>query len=194
MKRESQLSLLAAQIECAKSQARRARKSGEDDAPIKRIVASLRLTLAAVLSGVDPGKANPQAFVLEAGRHREHTIKLGDRSVPVSGPYLEALLKQAGLKLESEQVILLEAGLIRDLVEEALGRIAHDQAIAEKERAEIQAVLRRAPEFRLESVENAIGEALDKADGIRRRKAALLYAGLALDELSEPQGRSQRAA
>ena len=194
MKRESQLSLLAAQIECAKSQARRARKSGEDDAPIKRIVASLRLTLAAVLSGLDPGKTEPQAFVLEAEPHREHAIKLGDRLVPVSGPYLEDLLKQAGLALEPQQVILLEAGLVRDLVEEALGRIAHDQAIAEKERAEIQAVLRRAPEFRLESVENAIGESLDKADGIRRRKAALLFAGLALDELSEPQGRSQRAA
>jgi hypothetical protein len=194
MKRESQLSLLAAQIECAKSRARRARETGEDDASIERIVASLRLTLAAVLAGLDLGKPQPQAFVLEAGRLREHTIKLGDRSVPVSGPYLESLLTRAGLELEPQQVILLEAELIRDLVEEALGRIAHDQAMAEKERAEIQAVLTRAPEFRLESVESAIGEALDKADGIRRRKAALLYAGLALDELSESTGRSKQAA
>ena len=154
----------------------------------------LRLTLAAALSGLDPGKIEPQAFVLEAGPFREHTIKLGDRSVPVNGPYLEALLKQAGLKLEPQQVILLEAGLVRDLVEEALGRIALDQAMAEKERAELQAVLTRAPGFRLESVEDAIGEALDKVDGIRRRKAALLYAGLAVDELSEPTGRPQRAA
>lgn len=194
MERESQLSLLAAQIECAKSHARRARESGKDATAIERIVGSLRLTLAATLTGLDPRRVVPPGFVLEAGRGREHEMKMGDQSMPVSGAYSRALLEEAGVKLELGQVILLEDGLVRDLVEEALGRIAHDQAMAEKERAELQAVLTRAPEFRLESVEAAIGDVLDKADGIRRRKAALLYAGLALDELSEQNRRPGRAA
>ncbi len=194
MKRESQLSLLAAQIECAKSHARRQRESGMDATAINRIVGSLRLTLAATLSGLDPCRVVPPGFVLKAGRGREHEMKLGVQSMPVSGAYAGALLEEAGLELAPGQIILLEAELVRDLVEEALGRLAHDQAMAEKERAELHAVLTRCPEFRLESVESALGEALDKADGIRRRKAALLYAGLALDELSEQTGRPKRAA
>ena len=194
MNRESWLSLLAAQIECAKSHARRMRESGMDATAIDRIVGSLRLTLAATLSGLDPRRVVPPGFILEAGRDREHEMKLGVRSMPVSGAYAMALLREAGLELAPGQVILLEDELVRDLVEEALGRLAHDQAMAEKERSELEAVLTRCPEFRLESVENALGEALDKADGIRRRKAALLYAGLALDELSEQTGRPKRAA
>lgn len=194
MERESQLSQLAAQIECAKSHARRARESGMDASAIERIVGSLRLTLAATLSGLDPRRVVPTGFVLEAGRGREHEMKLGDQSVPVSAAYARALLGEAGLELAPGQVILLEDGLVRDLVEEALGRIAYDQAMAEKERAELEAVLTRTPEFRLESVESAIEEALGKADRVRLRKVALLSAGLALDELSEPTGRPQRAA
>jgi len=194
MERESQLSQLAAQIECAKSHARSARESGKDASAIERIVGSLRLTLAATLAGLDPRRVVPSGFVLEAGRGREHEMKLGDQSVPVSSAYAAALLQEAGLELAPGQVILLEDGLVRDLVEEALGRIAHDQAMAERERSELQAVLTRSPEFRLESVESAIGEALDKADGVRRRKTALLYAGLALDEMSEHNRRPERAA
>lgn len=194
MERESQLSQLAAQIECAKSHAACARESGKDATAIERIVGSLRLTLAATLAGMDPCRVVPPGFVLEAGRSREHEMKLGVQSVPVSGSYAGTLLEEAGVKLEPGQVILLEDELVRDLVEEALGRIAHDQALAEKERAELQAVLTRAPDFRLESVEAAIGDVLDKADGIRRQKAALLYAGLALDELSEQKRRPGRAA
>ncbi len=194
MEKESQLSLLAAQIECAKSSLERAGEVGEDAPAIERIVGSLRLTFAAALAGLDPEGALPQAFVLEVGRLREHTMKLGDRPVPVSGAYLGALLREAGLELEPGQVILLEAGLVRDLVEEALGRIAHDQATVERDKAELEAVLARTPEFRLESVEDAIGDALTKREDVRRRKVALLSAGLALDELTEPMGRPQRAA
>lgn len=194
MDRESLLSLLAAQIECAKSQARRARESGRNASAIERIVGSLRLTLAALLLGLDPLRAVPSGFILEAGRGREHLMKLGDQSVPVGSAYIGALLREAGVDLAPGQVILLEAELVRDLVEEALGRIAFDQAMAEKERAELQAALTRAPDCRFESVETAIGETLGKADRVRHRKVALLSAGLTLDEIGEPQGRPQRAA
>jgi hypothetical protein len=194
MERESLLSLLAAQIECAKSQVRRARESGRDASAIERIVGSLRLTLAAVLSGLDPLRTVPSGFILEAGRGREPLMKLGDQSVPVGSAYIGALLGEAGVELAPGQVILLDAELVRDLVEEALGRIAFDQAMAEKERAELQAALTRTPDCRLESVETAIGEILDKTDGIRRQKAALLFAGLALDELGEEKVRPKRAA
>jgi hypothetical protein len=190
----SQLSLLAAQIECAKSHVRSARESGKDASAIERIVGSLRLTLAATLAGLEPCRVVPSGFTLEAGRGREHEMKLGDQSVPISSAYAVALLHEAGLELAPGQVILLEAELVRDLVEEALGRIAFDQATAERERSELQAVLTRSTEFRLESVETSLEEALSKADGIRRRKTALLCAGLALDELSEHKRRPERAA
>jgi hypothetical protein len=192
MEKESQLSLLAAQIECAKSKAERAREVGEDASAIEKIVGSLRLTYAALAAGLGTEETRPQAFELRAGRVREHSVVLGDQPVPVNGPYLEAVLREAGLELAPGQVILLEAELVRDLVEEALGRIAHDQARAEKERAELEAVLARTPGFRLESVENAIGDALAKREEVRR-KVALLSAGLALDELREQKG-CQRAA
>jgi hypothetical protein len=194
MERESQLSLLAAQIECAKSKAKRAREVGDDTSAIDKIVGSLRLTFAALAAGLGSDEALPQAFELRAGRIREHSVTLGDRSVPVNGPYLQAVLGEAGLELAPGQVILLEAEFVRDLVEEALSRVAHDQATAEKERAELEAVLARTPDFRLESVENAIGDALAKREEVRRRKVALLSAGLTLDELVEHKGRPQRAA
>jgi hypothetical protein len=187
MERESTLSLIAAQIECAKSKAERARQVGEDPSAIEKIVGSLRLTYAALAAGLGPELARPQAFLLAAGRVREHSVILGDRPVPVSRPYLESLLSEAGVELAPGQVILLEAELVRDLVEEALGRVAHEQAVAEKAKAELEAVLARSG-FRMESVENAIGDALAKRDDVRRRKVALVAAGLALDDLREQKG------
>src|ERR1043165_168605 len=160
MELRSQLSLLAAQIECAKSRAVRAREVGEDASAIEKIVGSLRLTYAALAAGLGPDEDRPQAFELRAGRVREHSVVLGDRPVPVNGPYLEAVLDEAGLELAPGQVILLEAELVRDLVEEALGRIAHDQARAEKERAELEAILEPAPGFRLECAEKVIEDVL----------------------------------
>src|SRR5688572_7060260 len=121
MHKESMLSLLAVQISCAKSKAERARRVGEDSSAIEKIVGSLRLTYAALAAGLDPEAARSQAFELRAGRVREHSVTLGDRSVPVSWPYLESLLSEAGVELAPGQVILLEAELVRDLVEEALG-------------------------------------------------------------------------
>jgi len=192
MERESQLSLLAAQAECAKSRAERAREVGEDPSAIEKIVGSLRLTLAALAAGLDPGEARPQAFLLAAGRVREHSVILGDRPVPVSRPYLESLLREAGVELAPGQLILLEAELVRDLVEEALGRVAHEQAMAEKAKAELEAVLARSG-LRMESAQNAIGDALAKRDDVRRRKVALVAAGLALDEIREQKGRPRAA-
>jgi len=194
MNQESLLSLLASQILCVKSRAGRARESGEDPAPMEKILGSLRLTLAAALTGRTPKDVEVPAFVLEAGVVREHTVTLGDRPVPVSGSYLEALLKMAGLQLAPRQVLLLEAGLVRDLVEEALGRIAHDQAEVAREKARLEALLRRTPDLREETLDEASREASGKAEDVRHRKVALLSAGLALDELAEPKGRPPRAA
>jgi hypothetical protein len=194
MNQESPLSLLAGQILCVKSHARRARESGEDPAPIDKIVGSLRLTLAAALSGRTPKDVDATAFVLEAGVVREHTVTLGDRSVPVSGSYLEALLHRAGLQLAPQQVLLLEAGLVRDLVEEALGRIAHDQAEIAREKARLEAILRRTPDLHEGILEEASREASSKAEDVRHRKVELLSAGLALDELSEQKASPKRVA
>lgn len=194
MNHQNPLSLLAAQIECAKSHARHTREAGHAADAIEKIIRSLRLTYAATAAGLGRQEAGPQAFALEVGFDRQHTMHLGDRPVPVSGAYIEALFMEAGLRLEAGQVIQLEAELVRDLVDEALGRIAHDQAMAEKERAELEAILTRPQDFRLESVETAIGEAKSKADKVRHRKVSLLAAGLALDDLGEPKSRPQRAA
>ena len=194
MNQESPLSLLAEQILCVKSRARRARESGEDPAPIEKIVGSLRLTLAAALSGRTPKDVETPAFVLEAGIVREHTVTLGDRSVPVSGSYLEAILRTSGLQLAPRQVLLLEAGLVRDLVEEALGRIAHDQAEVAREEARLEAILRRTPDLHEGILEKASRKASGKAEDVRHRKVELLSAGLALDERTEPKCPPERAA
>jgi len=194
MNHPCQLSLLASQILCVKSRAKRARESGEDVLPMERIIGSLRLTLAAVLSGQSPKDVEAPAFVLEAGVVREHTVTLGDSTVPVSGSYLEALLRNAGLQLAPQQVLLLEAGLVRDLVDEALGRIAHDQAEIALEKARLEAILRRTPDLHEGILEKASREASSKAEDVRHRKVALLSAGLALDEQAEQKSRPEQAA
>jgi hypothetical protein len=117
MKRESQLALLSAQVESAKSRAERAREAGRDASAIQKIVGSLRLTLAAQIAGLPPVKAGPQAYLLAAGRVRERSVVLGERPVPVSGPYFKALLSEVGLEFAPGQVILVEAEIVRDLVQ-----------------------------------------------------------------------------
>jgi len=203
MELRSQLSsLLAAQAQCAKSQAAALREVGQDASAIEKIVGSLRLTYAAVAQGLLPEKAGPEAFVLRIGRTGEHEVMLGDRQVPVSGPYIRVLFKEAGLALRPGQVILLEAGLVRDLLEEALARVAHDQAMAEREKAALEAVFGRCPKIRAElpekvfddAVKRAFEDSLEKREEARRRKVALLSAGFTLDEQREQNGRSQRAA
>lgn len=199
---QSQLSLLAAQTQCARSQAARVREVGKDATAIERIAGCLRLTYAALVQGLRPEKAGPEAFVLRIGRTGEHEVNLGDRPVPVSGPYVRALFKEAGLALRPGQVILLEAALVRDLLEEALARVAHDQAMAERERSALEAVFGRCgksesefPEKVFEdAVKRAFDDASEKREEVRHRKVALLAADFALDELDEQKGRSQRAA
>ena len=202
MEKESMLSLLAAQTHCAKSQAAALREVGQDASAIeKKIVGSLRLTYAAMAQGLLPEKAGPEAFLLRIGRTGEHEVMLGDRPVPVSGPYVRVLFKEAGIALWPGQVILLEASLVRDLLEEALARVAHDQAMAERERSALEAVFGRCPKIQAElpekvfddAVKRAFEDSLEKREDVRRRKVALLSAGFALDEQREQNGRSRAA-
>jgi hypothetical protein len=202
MEKKSMLSLLAAQTQCAKSRAASVREVGQDASAIeKKIVGSLRLTYAALAQGFLPDKVDPQAYVLRINRTGEHEVKLGDRPVPVSGPYVRVLFKEAGLALRPGQVILLEAGLVRDLLEEALARVAHDQATADRERAALETVFGRCRQFESEfpekvfedAVKRAFEDASEKGEEARRRKVALLAADFALDEHLEQKGRSRAA-
>jgi hypothetical protein len=173
-----ELSMLAAQIECARSRADQKRETREDVSVIESIIDTLRLNYASRSAGLDPRVYGPWTFVLEVNGHREPLVRHGERHVPVNDVYVKHLFTEAGLELVPGQVLLLDLALVRDLVEEALGDIGHEEAQIAKTKAELNGILARAPGFRMESVEAALDSTESMAERVRSRKVDLIAASL----------------
>lgn len=118
MKNTRTTSLLAAQMERAKILLLRGRAKGAQAATIHAIVASLRLSLAATLGGLDLGRPLPGRFVLRVGAGREHAVTLEDRPLTIPPAALERLFASAGLRLEAGQLLLLDPAVVRQALDE----------------------------------------------------------------------------
>jgi hypothetical protein len=71
------------------------------------------------------------------------------------------------------------------LVEQALGQIAHEQAVIEKHKAQLEEILSSGPGHHRESVESALGSTEQLAVRVRSRKVDLIATSLAASDVME---------
>jgi hypothetical protein len=122
------VSTLAEQMLEAKARAEQARASGKDARAIESINRSLRQTLACIVQLRDPREVAIKGFNLLVKVTGEILVRHHEWVLPVSSGYLMSLLAEAGVKPAPGQIILLDAVVVKMLVEEALGALSIDQA------------------------------------------------------------------
>ena len=125
---EGIVSKLAEQMLEAKARATEARAQGMDTRSIESIDRSLRQTLACIVQRRDPREVAIKGFSLLVKPSGDVLVRHQEWGLPVSDGYLLSLLGEAGVKLAPGQVILLDAVIVKMLVEEALGALSLDQA------------------------------------------------------------------
>lgn len=128
MESEGIVSRLAHQVACATRRMGEERAKGLEVQMTPSIIRSLRMTLASIVQLGDPREVGAQGFVCLVDQAAEPSVRHLGRTLPVSGPYLRHLFGGAGVELAPGQVILLDAGIVRNVVEEALVAIGREEA------------------------------------------------------------------
>jgi len=121
------VSTLAEQMLQAKARAAEAQAQGKDARPIESIDRSIRQTLACIVQLRDPREVATKGFSLVIKVTGETAVRHREKTLPVSESYLRSLFKAAGVELVPGQVLLLDAVIVRLLVEEALGAVSREE-------------------------------------------------------------------
>ena len=121
------VSTLAEQMLKAKARATKARAEGKDARSIESIDRSYRQTLACVVQLRDPREIAAKGFSLVVKPTGETAVRHRERTLPVSEHYLKSLFAEAGVDLVSGQIVLLDAVVVKLLVEEALGAVSREE-------------------------------------------------------------------
>jgi hypothetical protein len=129
------MSTLARQIEAAKvhTGVETGGAGTEPRSPGAAILRSLRVTYSALSTGLDPWKDAHHLFLLNVSETGDHVLTQDGAGVPVNAPYLAYLFWSAGVDLVPGQFLFLEPEVAKIAIEEALGRVALEQAFAERE-------------------------------------------------------------
>ena len=128
------MSTLARQIETVKAHAGFGRRSSEcDPAATAAILRSLRTTYLTLSTGLDPWKDAHHLFVLDISETGDHVLTQDGAAVPVNSPFLAYVFWSAGVDLLPGQFLFVEPEIAKVAIEEALGRVAFEQAFAERE-------------------------------------------------------------
>jgi hypothetical protein len=127
MKMKFLMSTLARQIDAAKILA------GFEKRPSGAILRSLQVTYLALSSGLDPMKDAPHLFTVSVAELGEHLLAQDGAAVPVNPPFLAYLFWTAGVDLVPGQFVFVEPEIAKLAIEEALSRVALEQAFAERE-------------------------------------------------------------
>jgi len=146
---------------------------------------SLRVTYLALSTGLDPRRDASHLFLLTVSHTGEHLLLQGGQPVPVNSPYLASLFWSAGIDLVPGQTLLLEAEIAKNAVEEALGGLALEQALAGRDlsrnREGIDGCLTLPPQSDLD----ALRAAEERSNLLWDRKIELVAASLVADEYLE---------
>jgi hypothetical protein len=186
MDMKSLMSTLARQIEAAKVHDGLGRRGGPGDpAATASILHSLRITYSALSTGLDPVKDAQHLFTVTVAQGGEHILTQDGAAVPVNPPFLAYLFWTAGVDLVPGQFVFVEPDVAKLAIEEALGRVALDQALTEREwvrrrtALEVAAAMPRPEELEvlrnLESRSNLLWD----------RKIELVAASLIAEEFEE---------
>jgi len=176
------LSTLARQIEIARNRS----DFGDDPSEIApAVLHSLRVTYLALSTGLDPRKDVRHRFVLSVSHTGEYLLLQGGLPIPVNGPFLASLFWAAGLDLLPGQTLLVEPELAKAAVEEALGGLALEQALVDRERLRRREALDGALALPPQGDLDALREAEERSNLLWDRKIDLVAASLLADEYLE---------
>ena len=176
------LATLAQQIELAR---RRADLDESGSGLGLALFHSLRTTYLAISTGLDPWKDAGPLFLLTVTNTGEHLLLQGGQPVPVNSPYLAGLFGSAGIDLLPGQLLLLEPELAKDAVEEALGSLALEQALADRERCRRREALDDALTLPPQEELDLLRSAEERSHLLGDRKIDLIAASLVADDTLE---------
>ncbi|MBV8879977.1 MAG: hypothetical protein JO332_08445 [Planctomycetaceae bacterium] len=176
------LAILAKQIDVAR---RLAAREDDPDTLSHALFQSLRVTYLAITTGLDPRKEVQHLFILAVSHTGEALLLQGGQPVPINSPYLASLFWTAGIELLPGQMLLLEPELAKDAIEEALGGLALEQALADRERCRRRERLDDALSLPPQEDLDALREAEERSTLLWDRKIELLAASLVADEYLE---------
>ncbi|HLY08671.1 MAG TPA: hypothetical protein VKW04_05100 [Planctomycetota bacterium] len=182
MEAPRQLATLAQQIDIVR------RRADGDEAGGELALAffhSLRTTYLAISTGLDPRKDATHLFLLLVSPSGEHLLLQGGQPVPVNGAHLASLFAGAGIELMPGQMLLLEPELAKESIEEALGRLALEQALADRERCRRRDALDDSLTLPPQEDLDALREAEERSNLLWDRKIDLVGASLVADEYVE---------
>jgi hypothetical protein len=97
------------------------------------VLRSLRTTHSAPSTGLDPCKDAPHLFTLNVSPTGGHVLRPDGAAVPVNAPHLADLFWASGVDLLPGQVVFVEPDVAMLAIGEARGRVALEQALAERE-------------------------------------------------------------
>lgn len=146
---------------------------------------SFRVTYLALSTGLDPRKEEPPLFTLLVTEAGLPVLLQGGRPVPVNSPFLAEFFGSAGVELQPGQLILLEPEIAKAAAEEALGGVALEQALADRERAQRRAAIEEAPTLPAQSDVDALAALETRRNLLWNRKIELVAATLVADETLE---------
>ena len=186
MNMKSLMSTLARQIDAATILAEFERRPGvEDPVPAESILCSLRRTYRALSSGLDPLKDARHLFTVSIAESGEHLLTQDGALVPANPPFLAYLFWTVGVELVPGQFVFVEPDVAKLAIEEALGRVALDQAFTEREwvtrRAAIEVATTRPRPEDLETLRRLE----TRASLLWDRKRELVAASLIAEEFLE---------
>ena len=146
---------------------------------------SLRVTYLAISTGLDPRKDAGHLFLLTVSGSGEHLLLQGGQPVPVNSPYLASLFWSVGIELLPGQILLLESEIAKDAVQEALGGLALEQALADRDLCRRREALDHALALPSDGDLEALRVAEERSNLLWDRKIELVAASLVADEYLE---------
>jgi hypothetical protein len=182
---KSLLSTIARQIETVRNHAGIEERRGEGNGSIAAILRSLRVTYLALSTGLDPWKDANHLFILRISEAGDHLLLQGGQPVPVNGPFIAYQFWTAGIELAPGQILLLEAEVAKDAIEEALGQLALEQAFTERDRLQRRSAIEEALALPRQEEVDALQSVESRANLLWDRKIELVAASLVADEYLE---------
>jgi len=146
---------------------------------------SFRVTYLAVSAGLDPQRDASHLFTLLVTDIGLPLLMHGGQPVPINGPFLAELFWSAGVELQPGQTLLLEPEIAKAAAEEALGGVALEQALADRERAQRRAAIEEALALPAQSDLDALAALETRRNLLWDRKIELVAAALVADEYLE---------
>jgi len=141
---EDLLEELQRQILKVEAQVDAQRSRSEPTAGALSLLRSLRLTMRALSVGIDPDDEAASSFVLFVSEGVEVFLRRDNHLVELTGPFLRALLRDAGVALFPGQVLLVDPDFARRAIEDSLGHAAAEACTLEQRRNELTLALQHS--------------------------------------------------